>query len=122
MKRIVFFILSSIILVLAQNIDSLSDTLRCKREVVYRDAWFAQDKLLHFSVSASIVGLSYHTLVCRLKRDENQGMVYSISFTALIGLGKELYDKKKKRHFSFKDLLWDGIGITAGYFAFIHEY
>lgn len=110
----------------AQNNDSLYDSLRYKSNVSEAikpvDAWVSQDKFLHFSACASIVGLSYHTLVCRLNKDENKGKVYSISFTALIGLGKEIYDKKRKGHFSWKDLCWDGAGLAVGYFAFIHEY
>jgi uncharacterized protein YfiM (DUF2279 family) len=118
-----------IFLIFAQESDSLNDTLKLymTSEVKtmikpHHDRWFSQDKFLHFSVCASIVGLSYHTLVCRLNRDENQGKIYSISFTALIGLGKEIYDKKKKGHFSYKDLCWDGAGLVIGYFAFIHRY
>lgn len=125
MKKMLFFILLFWGLGRAQYADSLSDTLKYKIKdaINYpRDAWFSQDKFLHFSACASIVGLSYHTLVCRLQKDEDTGKIYAISLTAVIGLGKEIYDKKKKKHFSWKDLCWDGLGLAVGYFAFIHEY
>ncbi len=117
---ILFFSLS-----VAQYNDTLSDTLKYRIEKPNRfshDSWLSQDKFLHFSACASIVGLSYHTLVCRLNKAENQGKVYAISLTAIIGIGKEVYDKKKKKHFSWKDLCWDGAGLIAGYFAFVHKY
>jgi len=126
MKKILFLNLLFIISVFAQDSDSLNDSLRCRlnisKNIQTTDKWFSQDKFLHFYACASIVGLSYHTLVCRLKRDEKEGKIYSISFTALVGLGKEVYDKKKKGHFSWKDLCWDGAGLAIGYFAFIHRY
>lgn len=125
MKKMLFLVLLCFSLSTAQYSDSLSDTLKykIKNTINYpRDAWFSQDKFLHFSACASIVGLSYHTLVCRLEKDEDTGKIYAISLTAVIGLGKEIYDKKKKKHFSWKDLCWDGLGLTAGYFLFIHEY
>ncbi len=126
MNKILFSFLCFASFVTARNNDSLGDSLKYRSDVLKEikrvDAWVSQDKFLHFSACASIVGLSYHTLVCRLNRDENQSKVYSISFTALIGLGKEIYDKKKKGHFSWKDLCWDGAGLTFGYFAFIHKY
>jgi len=112
-----------------QEIDSLKDSLFVKKEVPGRlnmvikpihDPWISQDKFLHFSACAAISGLTYHFYVCRLKRNENRGKVYSVSLTALIGIGKEIYDKKKKGHFSWKDLFWDGLGLATGYFIFIH--
>ncbi|MGB9720426.1 MAG: hypothetical protein ACPL28_02955 [bacterium] len=126
MRRILLLMLILGTFVFGQKSDSLCDSSGYKqnlsKEIKTGDAWLSQDKFLHFSACASMVGLSYHTLVCRLNKNENQGKVYSISFTALIGLGKEIYDKKKKGHFSWKDLCWDGAGMAAGYFAFIHRY
>ncbi len=101
------------------------DSLKYKvnvSEISRLDPWFSKDKFMHFSISASVVGLSYHTLVCRLNKNKYEGEIISLSFTALIGIGKEIYDKKRKKHFSLKDLCWDGIGILTGFFAFIYEY
>jgi uncharacterized protein YfiM (DUF2279 family) len=84
------------------------------------DPWFSQDKFLHFYFSATITGLGYHVYADQLKRDDVEGRALSVSLTALVGLGKELYDKKKKNQFSWKDLAWDGLGIAAGFLLFIH--
>lgn len=127
---IMFFVVASIT---AQEIDTLKqDSIAVNKEILPTispaipksacDPWFSQDKLLHFSTCAALSGLTYHIYVCRLKKDEKLGKVYSVSITALIGFGKEIYDKKKKRYFSWKDLFWDGVGLAVGYFAFIHEY
>lgn len=83
------------------------------------DRWFSQDKFLHFSACAAISGLTYHVSLHRFEEDIHRGRVYSVSITALIGIGKELYDKKRKNHFSWKDLFWDGLGIGVGYLVFI---
>lgn len=82
------------------------------------DPWFSGDKFLHFYFSAATTGLSYHVYAGQLGRDHDKGRILSVSLTSLIGIGKELYDLKKKRHFSWKDLAWDGLGIAVGYLAF----
>jgi uncharacterized protein YfiM (DUF2279 family) len=84
------------------------------------DKWLGGDKILHFSAGFAIPGLTYHFYVCRLERDEDRGKVYAVSLTALLALGKELYDKKKKGHFSWKDLTWSGLGLVAGYLMFVY--
>jgi len=128
MKRVLlitFFLFSGLV---AQTPDPLSDSLRnesqpgpviAKPILPVSDQWFSQDKFLHFYFSATIAGLSYHVYADQLKKNENQGKVISVSLTALVGLGKEIYDKKKKNHFSWKDLFWDGAGLAAGYLLFI---
>jgi uncharacterized protein YfiM (DUF2279 family) len=106
----------------AHGQDSLSvrkPTLGCR---TVPDQWFAQDKFLHFSACAAITGLTYHFYVNRLNRGEDRGKVYAISLTCFVGIGKELYDKKRKGRFSWKDLCWDGLGLAAGYFLFVHEF
>jgi uncharacterized protein YfiM (DUF2279 family) len=112
---------------LAQDVVAESDSLGQDSLVIMpemrkqmTDPWFAQDKVLHFSAGFAIPGLTYHFYVCRLERDEDRGKVYAVSLTALLALGKELYDKKTKDRFSWKDLAWSGAGLTLGYFLFIH--
>ena len=125
MKCVTLFVLFSGIIGFAQDANSLHDTIQyVVRKPIkhHRDDWLSQDKFIHFSACASIVGLSYHTLACRLGKDENQSKVYSVSLTALVSVGKEIYDKKKKGYFSWKDLCWDGAGLLMGYFAFLHDY
>jgi uncharacterized protein YfiM (DUF2279 family) len=132
MKTAVFSVFFACLLC-AQEGDSLADSLNPgKRPAIScdlkpspgscTDGWFSQDKFLHFSACASITGLSYHTLVCRMHKDEDTGRIFSVSLTALVGLGKEIFDKKRGGLFSWKDLCWDGLGLAFGYFAFVHEY
>jgi len=82
------------------------------------DPWLSQDKFLHFSMSAAITGFSYYASVEKFDMELDKAKTLSVSVTALIGLGKELYDKKKKGRFSWKDLFWDSAGIAAGYLFF----
>lgn len=126
--KIIIFLLPAF-LIFAQENDSLNDTLNLHITPEIKtmlkpqhDEWFSQDKFLHFYFCATMVGLGYHTLVCRMDRDETESKIFSISFTAMVGIGKEIYDKKKKGKFSWKDLCWDGAGLAVGYFAFIHKY
>ena len=86
--------------------------------VTYRDPWLSQDKFLHFSVSAAITGVAYRMNVRTFDMELSTAKTVSISLTSLIGFGKELFDKRTKGHFSWKDLLWDGAGIAAGYVLF----
>lgn len=98
--------------------DSLHIAPEMKKQM--SDPWFARDKALHFSAGFAIPGLTYHFYVNRLNRDEQRGKVYAVSLTALLAVAKELYDKKKRGHFSWKDLAWSGAGLIAGYFIFVH--
>ncbi len=97
--------------------DSLAIATEMKK--VISDPWFGRDKVLHFSAGMAIPGLTYHFYVCRLNRDEQRGKIYAVSLTALLAVGKEVYDKKKKGHFSWKDLAWGGLGLAVGYVAFV---
>jgi uncharacterized protein YfiM (DUF2279 family) len=115
-----FVIAQSQNLVLSQELDSSSDSTVDLGIKPLEDPWFSADKILHFSASAAITGLTYHFYVNRLNRPEDRGKVYSVSLTALVSIGKELYDTKKKGCFSWKDLLWDGLGLAAGYFVFVY--
>jgi uncharacterized protein YfiM (DUF2279 family) len=106
--------------VASHDINFLSDSMVDLGVTPLEDPWFSGDKVLHFSASAAITGLTYHFYVNRLDRPEERGKVYSVSLTALVSIGKELYDKKKKGYFSWKDLFWDGLGLAVGYFVFVY--
>lgn len=100
-----------------------SDTLNLKTDNVKRvvkDNWFSEDKFFHFSVSALLVGSSYHFLKCRLEKNKEISTTLSLTSTFLLGIFKEIYDKKiKKKYFSYKDLIFDVLGIGCGYLIFI---
>jgi|GEM_PF-813488 len=112
----------------AQEIYSSDEPLDTKQDARHRiashsktfhDKWFSEDKFLHFSACAAISGFTYHLSLRHLDECEKRGRIYSISITALLGLAKEFYDKKKKGHFSWKDLFWDGVGLGVGYLVFV---
>ncbi|MCX7837619.1 MAG: hypothetical protein N2323_06730 [candidate division WOR-3 bacterium] len=111
---ILFFLLNSNNLKVNCQEDSL-------KKIVYKDNWFGEDKLFHFSVSSLLIGSTYHLLKCRLKKDNKLSTYFSLTGTFFLGISKEVYDKKiKKEIFSYKDLIYDLLGILFGYFLFIH--
>ncbi|MEO0097811.1 MAG: hypothetical protein ABIK78_06935 [candidate division WOR-3 bacterium] len=114
-----------IILLLLLNPHNLKFNYQIKQDSVeykiYKDNWFGEDKFFHFSLSSLLVGSSYHLLKCRLEKDKKSSAGFSLISTFLIGIGKEIYDKKiKKEFFSYKDLIYDVLGIFCGYFLFIY--
>ena len=129
MCKYALFLIVTFSIASSQSQDLVRDSTAVKKDVQFisylevkkfHDPWFSQDKFLHFSACAAISGLTYHFYVNRLNRDEERGKVYAISLTALVGLGKEIYDKQRKGHFSCKDLVWDALGLAVGYFVFVH--
>lgn len=106
-------------MILLLTLATTGDTLAGQPAPVVRDDWVSSDKILHFSVSMNLVGVTYHVHQRHLAGEWDQGRVLSVSLTALAGLGKEIYDKKRKGHFSWKDLIYDAAGIAAGYLIFI---
>jgi len=115
----------------AQEIDSSKEPSSVAQHARHRiafssktvhDKWFSEDKFLHFSASAAISGFTYHVSLRHLDTCEKRGRIYSISLTALLGIAKEFYDKKKSGHFSWKDLFWDGVGLGVGYLVFVRPY
>ena len=128
MGRCCFILVIVIWCVNAQEIDSLKEPSSRKQDARHRitfssgavhDKWFSEDKFLHFSASAAISGFTYYVSLRHLDASEKRGKVYSISLTALLGITKEFYDKKKNGHFSWKDLFWDGVGLGVGYLVFV---
>ena len=65
-----------------------------------------KDKIYHFSVSFLLMLVFYF-----LTKDANKSAILTI----LIGIGKEIYDTKKKKPtgFSFYDIIADGAGILT---------
>jgi uncharacterized protein YfiM (DUF2279 family) len=106
------------------NGDTTSRRLQVNEEMLSvlkrtNDPWFSEDKFYHLSVSTALSVLSFHIYDHFESGDRARAKIYSVSTTACIGLCKELYDKKTKNHFSWKDLFWDGIGLALGCFLFI---
>jgi uncharacterized protein YfiM (DUF2279 family) len=71
-----------------------------------KDRMLSEDKFKHAGMSFAITSFSYAAT-------ENKAAAVSAAVTA--GLLKELYDRRHKRPFSVKDLMWDAAGIALGY-------
>jgi len=78
-----------------------------------RDAWIAEDKLKHGFMSLAVVGFTQAS-ARTVDFDQSAAAVMGVAAGAIAGLGKEWYDRKSGRPFSYRDLIWDSIGIAAG--------
>lgn len=77
------------------------------------DGWFGADKMKHFFMSAFIQSLTYSSV--RAAGASHDGAYLSATAATVgFGVGREIYDGKVKRAFSYKDLVWDGAGLAAG--------
>ena len=72
------------------------------------DRWFALDKWKHFATCAVIQGVGYG--VASGRNGHSASLRIGAGAVAAAGLGRELYDRKTKKHFSKKDLVWDALG------------
>lgn len=77
------------------------------------DGWFGADKLKHFFMSAFIQSMAYSS--ARAVGVSHDGaFISATAATVGFGIGREIYDGRVKRSFSYKDLVWDGAGLAAG--------
>jgi uncharacterized protein YfiM (DUF2279 family) len=87
------------------------------------DQWLAVDKLWHFTASFATVGAAYHLCANRVHWPEPAPTGIAAGGTLALGLTKEFADLAgPEKHFSWKDLVADGLGIAAGYLVFIHRF
>jgi putative lipoprotein len=76
------------------------------------DAWFGPDKLQHFFTSAFVQSVGYGVL--RRAGAENSPAIAGASVvTAIVGVGKEVRDRRAKGEFSVRDLAWDAAGAGS---------
>lgn len=84
------------------------------REPPDPDPWLGPDKALHFGASALIAGAGYGISAPFFEHSRVPPLLIGGGVGVLAGVGKELYDLTGRGDPSWKDLAWDGIGITAG--------
>ncbi len=77
------------------------------------DRWFGPDKAKHFAVSAVVQGIS-HGLVRSAGSDYRTASDVAAVSTLSVGVAKELWDRSRGRHFSWKDLTADVAGGVSG--------
>jgi len=96
------------------------ETTSVNKDTAIKDDWFGMDKFWHWSMSFALVGASYHLTNIRLGQDKNTALLETVSFAIACSIAKEFYDVFNEKHFSFKDLVYDALGIITGYFVFIY--
>ncbi|MCH7761751.1 VanZ family protein [candidate division TA06 bacterium] len=83
------------------------------------DLWFSQDKAMHLTTSVFLTGLSYRVYHDEYRNPKQNSRLFATTFTALLGIGKEVYDSTTPTsNASWKDLTADGLGILLGLFLF----
>jgi uncharacterized protein YfiM (DUF2279 family) len=81
------------------------------------DKWLGWDKAGHLLISAFLAGSSYSIYYKSFDNDKKSSIYFASVFTLSLGAGKEISDMKKpKDRFSYKDLVFDVLGISAGLF------
>lgn len=79
------------------------------------DRWTSFDKVQHAAFSLLMMLSGQYLLVNKAGWSESKSLPASIVATAGAVMGKEVYDWRvgPSRHFSVKDLVADGLGITV---------
>lgn len=89
-----------------------------RQQAAAQDAWFGDDKLRHFAMSFATATLTY--AAARSAGADDAALPGAIVVAAAAGIGKEVYDRRDGRIFSLRDLVWDALGVAAGY-AFLRQ-
>jgi len=85
------------------------------------DKWLGWDKAGHFLISGFLAGSSYSIYHQSFNNDKESSIYFASIFSLSIGVGKEISDMRKpKDKFSYKDIIFDVLGISAGLFIASH--
>lgn len=77
-----------------------------------KDRWFGTDKVKHFFMSAFVQSAGFSA--ARALGASNSGaQVAGGVATAVVGIGREVHDRRVGRIFSVRDLTWDAAGGVA---------
>jgi putative lipoprotein len=77
-----------------------------------KDRWIGVDKVKHFFVSAFVHSVAYSAArAAKLSASNAQAAAGVV--TGVVGVGREIHDKRVGKPFSFKDLTWDAAGAAA---------
>jgi uncharacterized protein YfiM (DUF2279 family) len=79
---------------------------------VSTDRWLAEDKLRHFTMSFAVTQMAYGA--ARVALDPDPAAASAVGLAAILGVGKELVDRRAGGPFSARDLVWDAAGIALG--------
>lgn len=78
-----------------------------------QDDWLGRDKALHFTFSAAIAGGGY-ALSVPLTDDRAWRVTIGAGLGLSAGVAKELYDAAGYGDPSYRDLVWDAVGVATG--------
>jgi putative lipoprotein len=79
------------------------------------NTWLGRDKVAHFVGSAFITYWNFGVCNDWMKIDKDQSILFSLSFTLFLGAGKEWSDQKlSSSGWSWQDLVYDALGVSAG--------
>jgi putative lipoprotein len=77
--------------------------------------WLGKDKVMHLTGSVFLTYWNYGFSQDILENSNEESLYFSISFTALLGAGKEYNDKRSKfTGWSWPDMAYDLAGIALG--------
>jgi len=74
-----------------------------------RDAWFGADKVKHFLTSFFVQSVAYGATRAT-GADHAPSLAAASAVTAVLGVGKEVHDRRSYGVFSYRDLTWDAAG------------
>ena len=83
------------------------------------DRWFGADKLKHFVVSALAQSAAYSALQYA-GAGHRAAVGGSLAAGAAVAIGREVYDKRTKHTFSYRDLTWDAAGLGGATLLVTH--
>ena len=79
------------------------------------DNWLGKDKIMHLTGSVFLTYWNYGFSRDIMENSKEKSLYFTISFTALLGAGKEYSDKKSNvTGWSWSDLTYDLAGIALG--------
>jgi uncharacterized protein YfiM (DUF2279 family) len=87
-----------------------------------KDDWFGMDKFWHWALAFTLTGSSYHFVHNQLHSPDPDATIITVSSVLVFSVVKEFYDLKRYGLFSFKDLVYDSLGIATGYGVFIVDW
>jgi hypothetical protein len=76
------------------------------------DPVFGVDKVKHFFIAGFVESMTFASMQAA-GSNRSAARVSAISATAVVSIGREIHDKRKKGLFSLRHLAWDAIGAGA---------
>jgi putative lipoprotein len=73
------------------------------------DRWFGADKVKHFLTSFFVQSFAY-SATRATGAGHSPSIAAASAATAVVGIGKEVYDRRSYGVFSYRDLTWDAAG------------